>query len=92
MNLLKENWFKVGFLIVLVIAISGVFYWFWWQSYNIKKSDTGNPGAYQVNRLFQLSELYCPENEDGGRLSHRQCYLPVPCYESGARLKNITCD
>jgi hypothetical protein len=27
-NFLKENWFKIGLLAILVIFIAGVFYWF----------------------------------------------------------------
>lgn len=34
---LKENWFKVGLLAVLIISIVGAFYWFSWRPTQIKQ-------------------------------------------------------
>lgn len=30
-NWLKENWFRVGLLAILVVLISGIFYWYEWR-------------------------------------------------------------
>ncbi|MBI2054086.1 MAG: hypothetical protein HYT36_02030 [Candidatus Staskawiczbacteria bacterium] len=30
-NWLKENWFKVGFLMIIIIFIVGIFYWSEWR-------------------------------------------------------------
>lgn len=35
-NWLKENWFRVGLLAVLVIYIASAFYWFEWRPRGIK--------------------------------------------------------
>jgi len=34
---LQQNWFKVSFLLILVIVIGGFFYWFQWRPTQIKK-------------------------------------------------------
>jgi len=34
---LKENWFKLGLLVILVISISGGFYWHTWRPTQIKQ-------------------------------------------------------
>lgn len=36
-NWLKENWFKAGSLVVLIISIAGAFYWFEWRPQQIRK-------------------------------------------------------
>jgi len=36
-NFLKENWFKIGLIAILVISIAGAFYWFEWRPTQIRK-------------------------------------------------------
>jgi len=36
-NWLKENWFKVGLITILVISIAGAFYWFEYRPTKIKE-------------------------------------------------------
>jgi len=35
-NFIKENWFKVGLLAILVISVAGAFYWYEWRPRGIK--------------------------------------------------------
>lgn len=37
MNWLKENWFKVGLLVILTMTVVGVFYWYSYRPEQIKK-------------------------------------------------------
>ncbi|MFA5098858.1 MAG: hypothetical protein WC461_01410 [Candidatus Paceibacterota bacterium] len=34
---IKENWFKLGLLIILAISIIGVFYWYGWRPTQTKQ-------------------------------------------------------
>lgn len=36
-NWLKENWFKVGLLTILVISVAAAFYWYEWRPTQIRK-------------------------------------------------------
>ena len=36
MDFLKENWFKVSFLAVVIVVIGGSFYWFQWRPQKIR--------------------------------------------------------
>ncbi len=36
-NWIKENWFKIGLLVVIIIFIADAFYWFEWQPRQIIK-------------------------------------------------------
>ena len=60
----------------------------------IKNGDVwfDDPEVLRIDRVFDKSELFCPENNKEGRLNKKQCYLPMPCYQTGARLKNIICE
>lgn len=37
MTWLKQNWFKVGLLTILVIVVAGAFYWYEWRPSQIRK-------------------------------------------------------
>ena len=36
-NCLKQNWFKISLLIIIIIVISGAFYWYEWRPTKIKE-------------------------------------------------------
>ena len=58
MNWFKENWLKVGILVVLVVSIIGAFYWYEWRSSQIKKDCQflASQGRQDENR-FSVSKL-----------------------------------
>ena len=37
MNWIKENWFKIGILVILIVSIGGAFYWYEWKPNKIKQ-------------------------------------------------------
>ena len=34
---LRQNWFKIGLLIIVIAITSGAFYWFYWRPGQIRK-------------------------------------------------------
>lgn len=34
---IKENWFKVGLIAIMIIFVAGAFYWYSWRPTQIKK-------------------------------------------------------
>jgi len=35
-NLLKQNWFKIGLLVILIVFVSSIFYWYEWRPSQIR--------------------------------------------------------
>ena len=86
---MKEN-IKTILIIVLFLFLFAFVYLF------SKSKSAGDiisrPEGFFIKRAFHVSELYFPEGEREGRLSRRQCYLAVPCYETGGRISSVTCE
>lgn len=82
--------------ITIIILLLGVIFVFYLRDTARKDISINQKGEnyYVETFYFKLPDLYCPKiNEEiNGRLSRRQCYLPVPCYETGARLSLIECN
>lgn len=37
-SFLKQNWFKIGLLVISVVSIAGAFYWYEWRPDQIRKN------------------------------------------------------
>ncbi len=37
-DFIKENWFKVSLLLIVILFLSGAFYWYEWKPAGIRKS------------------------------------------------------
>ena len=55
---LKENWLKIGLLAILVISITGAFYWFEWRPNQIRK------------RCYDISLIGWTQN---GEINYQNC-------------------
>ena len=83
---------KIKTILIIILFTLLIFLIYFSFFHNKQKNIVVRPEAFYIEKYFLASELYCPENEyEAGRLN-RQCYLPVPCYESGARLQSVTCE
>lgn len=57
MNFLKENWFRIT-IVLLVLAIAGLsFYWYEWRPYKIRKECALNVGDLIKNAEVKDSDL-----------------------------------
>lgn len=62
---LKENWFKVGLLVILVVFVAGAFYWWGWRPRQIRAGCTdvilekGTSDEYWDLRCEKLDDDEC---------------------------------
>ena len=64
-NFLKENWFKISIIVVILIVIGGVFYWFEWRPSQIRK----NCIKQYPNAFYDGGGLISKTDEAG----HKRC-------------------
>lgn len=60
MNWLKENWFKIAVMFILVFIINGVFYWFQWRPTQVRKecAEKFQDREIEFGRLYKGSNRY----------------------------------
>ena len=56
---LKENWFKVGLLSILVISIASAFYWYSYRPVQIRKECAGGTSLFYQYQLTEAQYVEC---------------------------------
>jgi predicted negative regulator of RcsB-dependent stress response len=56
---LKENWFKVGLLIILIISVAGAFYWYSYRPTQIRKECAGGTNFFDQFRVTETQYVKC---------------------------------
>ena len=50
---IKENWFKVAIIFIIITAVTGLFYWYEWRPNQIRKNC-----AIETEKSVLLSKLH----------------------------------
>jgi hypothetical protein len=55
---IKENWFKIAIIVIILIVIGGIFYWFQLRPAQIRKECTENSYIDKKNQKYFLETSY----------------------------------